>query len=260
MSIGGGGDDDDIDRLVDELEETNDLLKRLVEGLTRGRQGREGGEEDDEDDSQGDLWRLGDVKQSAISEEDYIEKRRRAATTESYTLPYIDFDMMPDDFDLVDFKVRMFNDGYDSIESVRSSLSNDDFGEFVWKMVVRATGGSQIGIEEWIIREIEPGPGMFGISPVERRINMPDGTVRVTQDIDFNEERLLVGFIEVGQDHFKDQSDPFGNLGVPRDPSIINFIRPGGTVGDLNKQLVIAAYKSSKVSLPDELKELYIED
>lgn len=89
MSIGGGGDDD-IDKLVDEISETNDLLRQLLRGLSG--EGGGGGEDQDEDegDRKGDLWRLGDVKESAISEEDYKDKRAKAARTESYTLPYID--------------------------------------------------------------------------------------------------------------------------------------------------------------------------
>lgn len=256
MSIGGDRDDD-IDELVDEISETNDLLRQLLRGLSGEGGGGGEDEEGDEEDRKGDLWRLGDVKESAISEEDYKDKRAKAARTESYTLPYVDFSFFSDDFDIVDFKVDMFIDGYDSFESVRSSLSNKDFDRFAREVSIELLGGTEAGLEAELVRELKMGPSTFGINIVTRTINVPGESVpQQTEVLEFQQEKMAYDLLRIVNDHYNPASNPATNLGFEYDPTDSERIRPYGTIGDINESIALAAYKSSRVKLPPRLDNL----
>lgn len=260
MSIGGDRDDD-IDELVDEISETNDLLRQLLRGLSGEGGGGGEDEEGDEGDRKGDLWRLGDVSESAISEDDYKDKRAKAARTESYTLPYVDFSFFDDDFDIVDFKVDMFMEGYDSFESARSSLSNKDFDEFVRKASIRLLGGTEAGLEAELIRELEMGPSTFGVLIVTRTIDVPGEPVpQQTEVLEFQEEKMAYDLLRIVNDHYNPATQPATNLGFEYDTTDSERIRPLGTIASINESVAKAAYRSSKVSMPDRLRGLLPDD
>lgn len=260
MSIGGGGDDD-IDELVDEISETNDLLRQLLQGLAgQGRPGG-GGEEEGEDERRGDLWRMGDVKESAISESDYEDKRAKAARTESFTLPYVDFSFFDDDFDIVEFKVSMFMMGYDSIESARSALSKEDFEEFVREVSITMLGGTEAGLEAGLIRELEMGPSTFGINIIERTFEVPGEPVAEREEvIEYQEEKMAMDLLRIVNDHYNPGSNPATNLGFEYNRGDSERLRPLGTIGDINERVALAAYKSTRVSMPERLKRLLPDD
>lgn len=145
-------DDRDIDKLIDELSETNRNLDRLVDAILnqgRGEQEEEGAEESI---FPVDLVAQGKGSMNAKDKLEYERIRSRAANSPkvvrpSYTGPQ----------EYVDLYVDLFRSNLENLQMISYALSQDDMDEFVRRIAVYQ------GADERLVNILEPGKGFFGI-------------------------------------------------------------------------------------------------
>lgn len=243
MSIGGNGDDDDIeeklDRLADELSE----LTRLLEmAMVQPQEPDDAGEDDDF--TEGDLWQIGDRSVSVRTEGEYKRARVGAANGSETTMPRFGSNAFDNRQERLEARHSLFKQGFDNLQSIRSITSKEGFAEFM-RLHAKDRWPSEEAHE--LIDIVEPGPAFFGI-------NIVGDEMRISQfETPFQ-------FLVVWNFFYFPESQPWVSLELP-EPQNIGAIRPNKTFAEFTQKLAIAAFKTNDLpakfvaNLPDDLQD-----
>lgn len=120
------GRDDDIE---DELRKLRNRIKEL-EGILRTVFTAQEPEEREEEELVGkeDLWESGTVSDMASELDEYKGLRVRSATSQDFTLPYFGPELREDK---VENYTALFMQGYENLDSLKSSLTEDEWNTVV---------------------------------------------------------------------------------------------------------------------------------
>lgn len=118
-------DDDDIDRLVQEIRK---LIKTLSAGL--GAANEETGKVEGVDD----MWDVGELSPNVRSMEEYIRERIIAASSEDVAIPLLDSDAFSEEIWKV--YLALYLEGHEHLDAIYNRLSKDDFKRFLQELVI----------------------------------------------------------------------------------------------------------------------------
>jgi len=233
MSIGGNGDDDDLEdelrRLVDEMSE----LTRLLEvAMTQGRREEE---DEDEGEPEGDKWAHGDISPSVDSIDGYESARVEAANTTSVTRPYFSTGVFDGEQSRMEGRYQLYARGFDSLQSIRSALSKDGLDKFM-RAYIKDTFDSRTTHE--LIDILEPSASFFGIRIVDDEMSITRRKSPITYQVVWN-------------NFYHEDAVPWSQLrlNAPTDDEI-EFIPAGIRFNELNEEMAKALYKVNR--LPDK--------
>lgn len=239
MVSGNGGDD-----IEDELRELTSQLSELTRLLQRGLV--EGSEPEGEDEAPtGDLWSVGSVSPSVSSLGEFEEFRSEASTSREMLVPYFEPDAFGSFGERMDARYDLYTNGYSSLQSMNSSLSEGAFSE-----VINRFAKNYIGERPTVVRPLandlvdilEPSYGFWGISVVNDNISV---TERLTP----------LDFVVAWGEFYYPESVPWRVLGK-QEPDDIGSIRGRKTAGEVNKDLAEAIFDRKNKDLPASYVEL----
>lgn len=188
---GGNGDDDDIDKLVDALRDTNrnlesvsEKLDILVNSMVRGAQEELG---TDEDETSVDRWDEGRVSPGTpTTPEAYVSMRANAANSDEIAAPKVTVSGV----DRVEFYVEVYRRYGEHMQKVFQSLSAEEWKQFIQQLAVG------YGAEPELVDILNPGVELFGIEVLDREANVYstgthinytvfDGNIWFAPEVDF---------------------------------------------------------------------------
>lgn len=237
----GGDDDDDIDKLVDALRDTNrnlesvsEKLDILVNSMVRGAEEQLEGEGDS---TQIDLWDQGRISPGTpTTPEAYVAMRSDNANSEDIAVPKVTSGVD----DRVEFYVRVYRRYGDHLQKIYQSLSNDEWKRFIQELAIG------YGVERELVNILNPGVGLFGLEVVDREVSIfESGTHMNYQLFDGN-----VWFAPVFDFSPIANNGPLDALGlVSNEEPVIVF----GSVDpfEMNRKMARAIDDRRGLSLPD---------
>lgn len=237
MSVGGNGDDDDleakIEALIAEISQLTDIFRRSM-------QGRE--VEDEEDGEAIDKWDQGSQRNPADSIDEYRSIRSQAAKNDTIVQPYLRGDDLPEGIGYVDAYTRMFTRGIVNLEEMNAGLSDDAFKEVIqrYHILWSQVGGTNT-IPPELVAVADPEPGLFGVTAVGGNIVI-------------NTISSVSTFIKAYGATWSESASPADELDLP--PASFDFIGGQRTVKELNKQMASAAFNRNNVELPRRFADL----
>lgn len=245
MSIGGNGDDDDIeeklDRVIDELSELNRTLSRALQPAEEIEEG--------EEPDQGDIWEEGQSSSRVRSVDEYKRKREQAANSPNMTLPFFGSVAFDSWEEKMQARYELFKQGYDSLESLWSGVGREAFDRI---MVIYALDylnpeGRQFAtteIREDLVEILDPGAGFFGVKVVQ-------------DEVVHSEPDSPLDFRVVGGQFYHPEANPINVLNL-QDVSVDDvFDSIGGMLtGEVNRKMALAILERRSLELPDEHKDL----
>ncbi len=239
MSTGGGDDDieDELRRLTNELSE----LTRLLEASMR----QAGGVEEEEEGPSGDLWDVGNVSPKVSSVDEYQQLRSEAASTTTTAAPYFDTSIFDSFDDRVEVRYKLFKRGYDSLQSMYASVSDEVFNAILAEYAVDYLSGDDeavIPLAVDLVEMLRPGMGMYGV-------NVVGGTLSVSRRL------TPLDFLVSWGEFYYPRSQPWLKLGK-REPNNLDDIRGGKSVREFNSDLAHAVFTRSSLDLPEQYVDL----
>jgi hypothetical protein len=261
----GDDDDDDIeeklDDLIDEISQLNQTFRAFI------TQGAEQSDDDDGgSDQQGDQWRNGNNSPMVVTEEEYRSKRRIAANSQTTTLPFYGPNVFDTKSEKIEAYVDSFIDGYDSVESIYATLSEDDFDKFGVRLVVKLLSEVEdLNLRVDLIEELDPGAAFFGLRVVET-VNPGRGAVeRRDKGVVIDGDSSPISYTRYYNDHYYAGSDPVGvlRLDQPNIEGQVQDVQGQKPIPQVNRDLATAIFKrqdkslseSDKRLVPDEVKD-----
>lgn len=247
MSNGGNGgrDDDDIDRLIDALNDTNanidELTKkvdRLVEGMTRAAREEAGGEPEGQVQ---DLWDVGKMSSgTAETPEAYARMRAQTAKSEDLGVPRISRSR-----EVVPFLVEVYRMYAEHLQRIYFALNNDQWEEFIRRLAVL------YGAEEELVDILNPSPSTFGVITTDKEVDV----IAPKSHMNFTDAYGNYWFGADVDVSGKSYSGPSEALGLPEDTNAETIF---GRLSDhdINKKLASAIDDRSNLSLPDNYRHL----
>lgn len=242
MSIGGNGDDDDIERKLDRLVDEISELTRLLELALTARE-PEAGDEDD-DVTEGDLWEIGDRSVSVDTEGEYKRARVAAAKGVESTMPHFSNRAADSKQERLELRHSLFVQGFDNLQSIRSITSNDGFAEFI-RLHAKSIWPSEDARE--LIDIVQPGPGFFGIN-------------LVGDEMTISQFETPFRFIVAWGYFYHPESQPWASLRL-NEPQNMGAIESGRTFGEFTQKLAVAAFRVNRLPakfvsrLPEDMQE-----
>jgi hypothetical protein len=237
--------DDDIDDELRELTSQLDELTRLLRrALTEGGEPQEG-----DDTPSGDLWDTGSISPKVSTTGEYEEFRAEAATSTDMVVPYFEPDVFDSFEEKVDARYQLFANGYDSLQSLYTSLGEDSFSAVINKFAKDYIGERPTVVRPLatdLVDSLNPSYGFWGFSSVNDELSV---TERLTP-LD-----LVVAWGEF----YHPKSRPWVVLGK-REPDEIGSVQGGKTAGEVNKDLAEAVFGRRNLDLPPEYVELLSPD
>lgn len=237
-----GNDDDDIDRLVRAMQDTNrnleDVSKKLdtlVESIIRGSR-EEAGMEDDELEEDIDLWREGKASPGeASTAEEYVTMRRRTARNPEMSVPQIS----PDVTNYARFFIDVYTMCGEHLQRVYFALSNSQWKEFIQRLAI------VYGADKELVDLVNPGTEMFGVLVSNKDVEVLSTSTHMSFTVAYN-NYWFAPTIDVQADKY---SGPSSSLQLPEDPDA-DVVEGSLTPRDVNTKLAEAVVKRGK-SLPD---------
>lgn len=166
---GNGDDDDDIDKLVDALRDTNrnlesvsEKLDVLVNSMIQGAR-EEVGEEDDESDF--DQWASGRVSpDTPTTPSQYVQMRKQSARSSEIRAPKYSSSSVG--IGIVEFYVEVYRMKSEHLQKIFQSMGQSDWKEFVQELAIG------YGVERGLVDILNPGPATFGIEVIDREVSI----------------------------------------------------------------------------------------
>jgi hypothetical protein len=239
MSIGGNGDDDIEDKLENLTEELSELTRLLELSLRAGA-----GEDvvDETDQEPRDSWDVGEISASADSLDEYKQLRVGAANSERMVQPWLTKEAYSSEDEKLELYYQSFKNGFDSLQSLKATLSKDNFNSFVG---IFAYDYVEV-IEAELVELAEPGAQLFGIS-------------KVAGNIKFSPTLSPIDLLEYYGQHYYPFSQPWRVLDVG-DGDRAERIQGRKPPGEINQSLAVSIKKRRSVTLPNEYNSLLPED
>lgn len=254
MSGSNGGDrDDDIDRLIDAVRETNRNVSEIGERLERFINAIEGSarrEQEEQEEISEDLWNVGQAPVGkARNSMEYIQLRRRSAHSQDLTVPQVHLDVD----NLVDFFYDVYINSGEHLQRIYHALSKDDFDEFVRKLAI------DYGADERLVDILEPSHSTFGIQeinddivPIEENTHMAfvrgHGQFWFASSATFEPERQFYSAWEI-------PDVGMGALELSR-PDDVRGMEGLLTATDINRKMARAIDDRGDLRLPEDLRWL----
>lgn len=231
-----GGDDDIEDEIRELTEEISDLTNLLREAFTQQQR-----EMEEDEEEEGDLWNVGQTSLSVGSVEEYKRLRARAAKDEEMAAPYFSGKAFDSDEERIQARVELYQEGFDSLQSVMGALGDAAFAEFVREYAkeyfeANSPGGARL--TKRMIDILEPSPSFFGITVV-------DGELTIIQP------QSPLAFIKEAGAHWNYIGAPNPRLGID-EPGTEKLIPGEMNVGEFNEELAEAIFDIRPKQLPRE--------
>jgi hypothetical protein len=239
MSIGGNGDDDIEDKLENLTEELSELTRLLELSLRAGA-----GEDvvDETEQEPRDSWDVGDISAGADSLDEYKQLRVGAANSQRMVQPYLTREAYSTQGEKLELYYQSFKDGFDSLQSLNATLSNDDFDSLVG---IFAYDYVEV-IEAELVELASPGAQLFGIS-------------QVAGEIKFSPTLSPLDLLEYFGQHYYPFSQPWLTLDVG-EGGRAERIQGRKPPGEINQELAVTIKKRESATLPNQYNRLLPED